>query len=168
MSSDEVGAGDQRGEAGAELDRRPAQPQPEQDRGEDRGDPRQGVVEHRHLDEEALDPLGMANRQLERDVGAERGAADDRPLQAEVVEQREDLLGEQRHRVEPQVVGLVGAAVAEQVDADHPVAALGKRRAEPVEHVPVHQQAVDEDDRRRSALAVPIRVLEPARIRCPV
>ena len=95
----------------------------------------------------------MANGQLERDVGAERGAADNRPLQPEVVEQRKNLLGEQRHRVEAQVVGLVGAAVAEQVDADHPVAALGQRRPELLEHVPVHQQAVGEDD-RPLALAV--------------
>ena len=122
---------------------------------EDRRDSRQRVVEHRHLDEEALDPIRMANRQLERDVGAERGTADDRPLQSQVIEQREHLLGEERHRVEAQVVRLVGAPMAEQVEADHPVAALRQRRPQSLEHAAIHQQAMDEDDR---AIAIAVFV----------
>ena len=47
-----------------------------------------------------------------------------------MVEQRPHLASEQRHRVEPQVLRPVGAPVAEQVDADHPVAAFGQRRPE--------------------------------------
>ena len=35
--------------------------------------------------------------------------------------------------------------MAEQVDADHPVAALSQGRPQPLEHTAVHQQAVDED-----------------------
>ena len=112
------------------------------------GDRREGVVEHRHLEEEAAGAVGMVDRQLQGDVGAERGAADHRRVEPEVVEQGDDLAGEQRHRVEAQVLGPVGAAVAEQVDADRAVAALGQRRPQPLVHAAVHQQPVDEDDRR--------------------
>ena len=76
-----------------------------------------------------------------------------------MVEQRHQLAGEERHRVEPQVLGPVGAAVAEQVDADHPVAALGQRRRQTLEHAAVHQQAVDEDQ-HPVALSVGV-VLDP-------
>ena len=76
--------------------------------------------------------------------------------QLEVVEQRRHLAGEQRHRVEPQVLGPVGAPVAEQVDADHPVAARGQRRPQPLEHAPVHQQPVDEHEQ---PLALPVGVV---------
>ena len=100
--------------------------------------------------------LGLPGRQLERDVGAERGPADDRRLETEVVDQFRDLTGEERHRVEPQVLGAIGAPVAEQVDADHPVAALGQRRPQAREHLAVHQQAVGEDD---DAVTLPVGVV---------
>ena len=45
------------------------------------------------------------------------------------------------------------SAVAEQVDGDHPVAARGHLRRQAVEHAPVHQQPVDQDE-RAVALAV--------------
>jgi hypothetical protein len=49
--------------------------------------------------------------------------------------------------------------MAEHVDADHPVAARGQLRPEAVEHAPVHQQAVDQDQ-DPIALAVGV-VLDP-------
>jgi hypothetical protein len=128
----------------------------EEDGGEGGGDPGERVVEHRHLDEERLDALGLPDRELERDVGAQRGAAHDGGGQLEVLDQRRHLTGEERHRVEAQVLGAVGAPVAEQVDADHPVPAPRHRRPQPLEHAAVHQQAVDED---QHALAVPVGVV---------
>ena len=122
----------QRGEPREPLEQRPGDAQPQHQRGEQAGHRGQRVVEHRHLDEQALDPVGIVGRELQRDVGAQRGPADHRRLQPEVVEQRLDLAREQRHRVEPQVLGAVGAAVAEQVDRDHPVAlaaSAGPRRS---------------------------------------
>ena len=82
-------------------------------------------------------------RELQRDVGSERGPADHRRLQPEVVEQGLDLAREQRHQVEPQVLGAVGEAVAEQVDRDHQVALGGERRPEAVEQCR-WAQAVDQ------------------------
>ncbi len=138
------------------LEGGPRCPQPEQDRGEGTRDRGQSVVEHRHLDEEASRPLRVAHRQLERDIGAKRGSSHHRRGQLEVVEQRHHLAGKERHRVEPQVLGPVRAPVAEQVDADHPVAGRGQFRPQPLEHAPVHQQPVDEDEH---ALALPVGVV---------
>ena len=45
--------------------------------------------------------------------------------------------------------------MAQQVDADHPVATLGHLRRQAVEHPPVHQQAVNQDQ-RTVALAVDV------------
>ena len=89
----------------------------EQDRQEDqpRGD--QGVVEHRHLDQQPARLRGMARGELERRVGAERGAADHRPVELEVVDQGGELVAEGGHVVGAHVGRLVGGAVAEQVDA---------------------------------------------------
>jgi hypothetical protein len=123
------------------------------------GRPKRSVVEHRHLDEEAAHPLRPAHRQLQRDVRPQRGAADDRRRLLEVVEQGRQLAREQRHRVEPQVLRPVRAPVAEHVDADHPVAAIGQLRPQPLEHAPVHQQPVDEHE-QPLPLAVGV-VLDP-------
>ena len=112
----QVGAGDGGGEAREDLEGGAAEAQPDHHRREGGGHRNQGVVEHRHLEEEAPGALGRVGGELEADVGAERGAADDGGVELEVVEQGGDLAGEERHRVEPQVLGPVGAAVAEQVD----------------------------------------------------
>jgi hypothetical protein len=154
-----AGAGDGGGEQGDTLEERPGPAQAEQHRREGGRDRREGVVEHRHLDEEAAHPLRPAGRQLQGDVRPQRGPADDRRRLLEVVEQRRHLAREQRHRVEPQVLGAVGAAVPEHVDADHRVAARRQLRPEAVEHAPVHKQPVDEDQ-DPLALAVGV-VLEP-------
>ena len=69
----------------------------------------QRAVEHRHLDHHAAQPLGRERRRLERGVGAERGAHHDRLLDLEVVEQRDRLLPEGRHRVAGGVARPVGA-----------------------------------------------------------
>ena len=114
----------------------------QRDEGEDPG--LQGVVEHRHLDDQAPDPLGRDHRDLERDVGAQRRAADDRLLGAEVVEQRDDLLAEGGHRVDQRVGGPVGAAVAEQVEG-HDVQAPGRHRpGQRLLHPARHQQPVQQ------------------------
>ncbi len=62
-------------------------------------------------------------------LAPERGPADHGRGLLQVVQQRRHLAGEQRHRVEPQVLGPIRAPVAEQVDADHPVAPPGQRTA---------------------------------------
>ena len=70
---------------------------------------------------------GASDADLERRVRAERRAADDRLVDAEVVEQRDDVLGEEAHAVAPHLRRPVRAAVAEQVERDDAVAALGER-----------------------------------------
>ena len=144
------------GEVGAARDRpqgerdtledRAADFEPEQDRGEEAGDGREGVVEDRHLDEERPRPVGVVDRQLEGYVRPQRGAADHRALLFQVVEQRHHLPREQRHRVEPQVLGPVRAPVAEHVDRHHPVPPLRQLRRQAVEHVAIHQQPVRQHD----------------------
>src|SRR5207302_6410123 len=91
-------------------------------------------------------PVGRLGGDLEGDLGAERGAPDHGALDAEVVEQRHRLAGEERHRVARPVLGAVGEAVAEQVEGDHPGASLGERGGEGEVHPlreeqPVHEQA---------------------------
>ena len=93
------------------------------------------------------------------DVGAQRRAADDRLLGAEVVEQRDDLLAEGGHRVDERVGRLVGAAVAEQVEGDHVQALGGQRPGQRLLHPARHQQAVQQHD-PRVARAV-LGVLQP-------
>ena len=67
-------------------------------------------------------------------------------VRAEVVEQREHLLGERGHRVDERVGGPVGAAVAEQVEGDH-VESLGRERpGQRLLHPARHQLAVQQHD----------------------
>ena len=73
----------------------------------------------------------------------------------EVVDERRRLVRQRAHRVDAHVVGLVGLAVAEQVDGDHAVAARGHLRSQAVVHAAVHQQAVNQDQ-RPVALAVDV------------
>ena len=128
----------------------------------------QRVVEHRHLDHHPAQPLGRERRDLERRVRAERRAADDGLVDAEVVEQRDDVLGEEAHPVAPHVRRAVRAAVAEQVERDDAVAALGERARERDVHPLVEQQPVQQHRHPRAVavLAVGERapvVLERAR-----
>ncbi len=117
------------------------------------------VVEDRHLQQQPADPLGGQHRDLERDVGAQRGAADDRLLGTEVVEQGDHLLAEGGHRVGQRVRRTVGAAVPEQVEGHH-VQTLGRQGArERLVHPARHQLAVQEHH-PRVARAV-LGVLEP-------
>ena len=104
----------------------------------------------------------MAGRHLERDVRPQRGAADDRPVELEVVDQRRDLVGERAHAVGAHVGGLVRGAVAEQVDGDHPQPPRRHLGRQVVVHVPVHQQPVDEHE-HPLALA-PVGVGDPATV----
>jgi hypothetical protein len=104
------------------------------------------VVEHRHLHEQPAHPLGSEVGHLERDVGPQRGAADDRLVGAEVVEERDDLLPEGGHRVGQRVGGAVGTPVAEQVDGDDVEALGGQGPRQGLVHPARHQLAVDQDD----------------------
>ena len=70
-------------------------------------------------------------------------------LDLEVVEQRHDLAPELGHRVAPHVGRAVRLAVAEQVERQHAVAALGERAGERVVHVAAEQQAVQQHDDAR-------------------
>jgi len=87
--------------------------------------PQQGVVEHWHLDHHPAQPLGVGVCDLERGVGAERGAHHRRLLDLQMVHQGDDLLAEEGHRVPPHVPRPVRFAVPEQIYGDHVVAAGG-------------------------------------------
>ena len=65
---------------------------------------------------------GRDRGHAQRDVGAQRGAADDGVLDVEVVEQADGLRGEQLHPVDAHVARAGGLAVAEQVEGDDAVA----------------------------------------------
>ena len=118
----------------------------EHQRGEGEDPGLDGVVEHGHLDDQAAHPLGRDVGDLEADVGAQGGAADDGLLGAEVVEQGDDLLGERGHRVDERVGRAVGAAVPEQVEGDDVQALRGERPGQRLLHAARHQLAVEQDD----------------------
>ena len=80
--------------AATHLEERAAEAQAEQHRREGQRGAEQRVVEHGHLDQQRPGAIGIGDGELERGVGAERGAADDRALELEVVEQRRDLMAE--------------------------------------------------------------------------
>ena len=113
----------------------------------------QRVVEHGHLDHHPAQPGGRERGDLERRVRAERRAADDRLVDAEVVEQRDHVLGEEAHAVVLHLRRARRAAVAEQVERHDAVAALGQGAGEADVHALAEQQAV-EQDRHPRALAV--------------
>ena len=96
---------------------------------------------------------GACGDGLERRVGAQRRAHHDRLGLAQVVEQRDDLRAEGRHRVAPLLARAVGLAVAEQVERDDAVPALGERLRQRLVHALGEQQAVQQD-RQARALAV--------------
>ena len=142
-------AGTSRAVARHEPGGRGAERQPQHQRRErDRG-AEQRVVEHGHLDHHAAQALGRQRGDLERRVGAQRGAHHHRLVDLEVVEQRHHLAAELGHRVAPHVGRPVGLAVAEQVERQHAMAALGQRPGERVVHVAAEQQAVQQHDDAR-------------------
>ncbi len=61
------------------------------------------VVEDGHLEDHPAEALRGQRGNLQRDVGAQRGAPDDRLVQLEVVEKRHDVTRELAHRVAPHV-----------------------------------------------------------------
>ena len=140
-----------------QLHHRLAERERDEQRREGERAPQQRVVEHRHLDHHPAQPLGRHRGDLERRVGAQRGAHHDRLLDLQMVHQRDHLLAEEAHRVAPHVARAVGFAVAEQVDRDHAVAARREVFGQRPVHLLGEQQPVDEDQRprgRRRALAV--------------
>jgi hypothetical protein len=68
-----------------------------------------------------------------------------------VVEQGYCLRAKLRHRVAPHVARLVGVAMPQKVDGDHPVPALGQRLSERAVHEPGQHQARKEQKRARAA-----------------
>ena len=91
-------------------------------------------------------PRSRSGRQrggLQRDVRAERRPGHDGLVELEVVEQRDDLLAEHRHGVVPHVLRPVGAAVAEQIERDDAVAALGEGARQGLVHPLREEQAVE-------------------------
>jgi hypothetical protein len=119
----------------------------------------QRLVEHRHLDDQPAYARRRQRRGLECRVGAERSAEHDRLVDREVVEQRDDLLAEDRRRVARGLGRAIRQAVAEQVDRDDVVAALRKRAGERLVHALRQQEAVDEDDGPRPVAV--LRVGDP-------
>jgi hypothetical protein len=83
---------------------------------------------------------------LERHVGAEGGAADDRLLHARVVQERDRLAPEDGHPVVPHLGRPVGVPVTEQVEAQHAVAALLELLGERAVHLAREQETRQEND----------------------
>jgi hypothetical protein len=117
----------------------------------------QRVVEHRHLDDHAPEALGRRRGDLERRVGPQRRAPDHGLVELEVVHERDHLLPEGAHRIAPHVVRAVRAPVAQQVEQDHPVAAVGQVLGQRLVHARRKQQPGQEDDRARPAAVRPVR-----------
>ena len=106
----------------------------------------QRPLEHRHLDHQAPDPLGGLGRHQEADVPAERDAADHRLVDAQVVEEGDDVVGVGVHAVVRRPLGSGRQSVAGQVEEDDPVALGGQVGGQAAVHVGVHQDAVEEDE----------------------
>jgi hypothetical protein len=66
-----------------------------------------------------------------------------------MVDERDRLLAERRHRVAPHVARAIGAPVPEEVERHHAVAALGQRAGERLVHPLVQEQPVEEHGRAR-------------------
>ena len=89
-------------------------------------------------------PRSRSRRQrghLERDVGAERGASDHGLVELEVVEEGDDVAGELAHRVAPHVARPGRRPLAERVQQDDLVPALGEVLGERGVHPRRQQQA---------------------------
>jgi hypothetical protein len=119
--------------------------------------PQQRVVEHRHLDHHAAQPLRGERGALQRGVGAQRRAEHDRLVDLHVVEQRDHLGAERRHRVAPHVGRPVGLPVPEQVDRDDAVPPVGERLRQLGVHPLAEQQAVDEHGHPRPLAVAGVR-----------
>ena len=130
-----------------------------QQRREGDGAAEQRVVEHGHLDQHALHPLRCGGGGLERHVGAQRGPADHRLLHLGVVKQRDRLTAEGQHAVVPHLGRAIGFAVAEQVEAQHPEAAVRKRFRQWRVHLAREQKARQQ---HHDAVAVPVLVVHEA------
>ena len=141
------------------VDRERQEPGGEQQRRERQDAGLHRVVEDRHLHDQPTHPLGCDRGHLERDVGAQRRAADDCLLGAQVVEQGDHLLAERGHRVDQRVGGPVGPPVPEQVEGHHVEPLRGERPRQWLLHPSRHQLAVQQHH-PRVARAV-LGVLEP-------
>ena len=96
-------------------------------------------------------PLGALREQRHRDHAAHRVAHDERPLQPQLVDERERVLGHRRRRV----VGVarpLAVVVAALVDREH-VVAVGEVQADEVPGVRGLVAAVEQQQRRRAGLA---------------
>ena len=98
---------------------------------------------------------GARRGDLQRRVGAERGAHHHRLSDLQVVHQGDQLLGEGVHRIAPHVAGAVRFAVAKQVNRDHAVAARRKLFGKRPVHLLGEQQAVHEDHRSLGGRGAP-------------
>ncbi len=120
-------ARDRPGEPAQQSDGQRQEAGREQQRAEHEDAGLDAVVEDRRVHDEPADPLRGDRGGLQRHVGAQRRSADHGLGRTEVVEERDDLLGELGHRVGMRVGGPVGAAVPERVEGHH-VQALGRQR----------------------------------------
>jgi len=102
---------------------------------------------------------------LECHVRAERGPADHRFGDVEMVHQADHLASEYLHRVVARVIGLVTLSVSEQIDEHDSVASLRERVGEEVVMLAGEEQAVKEHDRSLHCAGLPtalfVRQLEP-------
>ncbi len=99
-------------------------------------------LEHRHLQDQAAHPLRRLHRGEQAYVGAKRDPAQHHLTGAELVQQAQHLLRVQVHPVRASVPGLVAAAVAQQVEQYHAVAAGSKPTGQAPAEVGVEQQGM--------------------------
>ena len=128
----------------------------------------QRVVEHRHLDHHAAQALGRQRGDLERVLAPSDVPSTTASSTSEVVEQRDHLRAERRHRVAPLVGRAVGLAVAEQVERD---ARGGRARPAPgraPRACAAEQQAVQEHDDARALAVVAVGQPAPGVAEAPV
>ena len=102
--------------------------------------------EHGHLDQQAPDPLGGLHRHLQAHVGPERHPTDDRLVDAELVEQGDDVTGVGVHAVGRRVPGLVGPPVTGQVEQDDLEPSLGQVGGQASAQLVVEEDAVEEHE----------------------
>ena len=95
-------------------------------------------------------PVRSLRSALKSDIRSERHTADDRVLDSQMVEERNDAVCVRVHPVHRRVSGFVRHAVTRKVEKHDPVAGLGQRVRKRSVQVAVEQQPVEVDENLRS------------------
>ena len=110
-----------RGDPGDQAHQGPGVVDPDKERHEHPCRRGGGRFEHRHLQDQAADPLRRCHRGQQAHVGTQRDTAEHHLVDAEFVKQAQHLLRVEVHPVGAGMAGLVAAAMTEQVEQHDPV-----------------------------------------------